>query len=552
MADRTDSTDGADVAVTGLDCRFPGAPDAAAFWALLLGGGEAVRARPASRLGGRPPGEVPGLGGYLADADAFDNEFFGIAAVEAEAMDPQQRLLLQCAWRALEDAGFEPDELGGSATGVYVGSMSDDWARLQAADPAGVTPRTGTGSGRSMLANRISYQLDLRGPCLTVDSACSSSLVAVHLARTALLMGECDTAVVGGANLVLGSTLDLVYQQSGLAAPDGRCKPFTAAADGIGRGEGVGVVVLRRLADALRDGQPVYAVIKGSAVNQDGRSNGLMAPSRSAQREVARAACRSAGVAPAEVSFVEAHGTGTALGDAIEAASLADVYGAGRDRLCPIGSVKGNIGHVEGAAGIAGLIKTVLALHHGLVPASRREGGAEPRPDLAGHGLALIEEPLPLPPTGGLAALSSFGMGGSNAHLVLADAPLAGRVAGRRTPRVFSTDHRFWPEAPGSRPQPSAETADGPADAQDELLSAVLESVVLVLGGMVSAGDCRPDSRFYDDLGFDSVNLMELKYRLEDRFPLLASTSLAELLPGLQTVGSLVELLREQLVSAAV
>ncbi|MFD9125587.1 beta-ketoacyl synthase N-terminal-like domain-containing protein [Kitasatospora sp. NPDC059571] len=459
-------------------------------------------------------------------------------------MDPQQRLLLQCAWRALEDSGIDPPALAGSATGVYVGCMSDDWARLQAADPARVTPRTGTGSGRAMLANRISYQLDLRGPCLTVDSACSSSLVAVHLARTALLAGECDTALAGGANLVLGTTLDLIYQQSGLAAPDGRCKPFSSAADGIGRAEGIGVVVLRRLADALRDGQPVYAVLRGSAVNQDGRSNGMMAPSRAAQREVVRAACRSAGAAPAEVAFVEAHGTGTVLGDAIEAAALADVYGSGRERPLPIGSVKASIGHAEGAAGIAGLIKAVLSLHHGVVPAGRVAGPT--RPDLAGHGLALVREPLALPREGCLAGVSSFGMGGSNAHLVLASAPPAGRTA-PRTPTVFDTARRFWPEAAAAA---APDTAGAQAGSLDELTGAVVESVALVLGG--AAADCGPHARFYDDLGFDSVNLMELKYRLEDRYPALAEVSLAELLPGLETVGSLVDLLRSRLISAAV
>ncbi|WP_236653651.1 polyketide synthase, partial [Streptacidiphilus melanogenes] len=361
------------VAVVGLDCRFPGAPDPDAFWRMLLAGAESVSPRPASR--GAHAQEPGAPGGFLDDADAFDHAFFGISRADATAMDPQQRLLLQTAWRALEDAGLSPLQLAGSSTGVFVGAMADDWARLQLSDTAEPTPRLGIGAGRSMLANRLSYQLDLRGPSLTVDSACSSALLAVHLAVNSLLAEECDTAVVGGVNLVLTDALDAIYRQAGLAAPDGRCKPFGAASDGIGRAEGVGAVVLRRAADARRDGQPAHALLLGSAVNQDGRSNGIMAPSRRAQREVMLAACRRAGVEPAQVSFVEAHGTGTPIGDLIEARALGDVYGPGRAEPCGIGSVKGNIGHAEGAAGIAGLIKATLTLRNGVVPPLATVGG---------------------------------------------------------------------------------------------------------------------------------------------------------------------------------
>jgi acyl transferase domain-containing protein len=419
------------VAVVGIDCRFPGAPDPAAFWQLLLAGGDAVGARPPSRGEGRG---APG--GFLADADAFDHAFFGIGRADAAAMDPQQRLLLQTAWRALEDAGLNPPRLAGSDTGIYVGAMADDWSRLQLDGSTEITPRTGTGAGRSMLANRLSYQLDLRGPSFTVDSACSSALVAVHLAVGALLAGECGTALAGGVNLVMSDVLDQIYDRAGLAAADGRCKPFGAAADGIGRAEGVGVVVLRRLADARREGNRVHAVIRGSAVNQDGRSNGIMAPSRRAQREVMQAACRRAGVAPARVAWVEAHGTGTPVGDLIEARALGDVYGGERAAACAVGSVKGNIGHSEGAAGMAGLIKAVLALRHRVVPPVRTSGGEHPALDLRGHGLRLLDAPLTLPQDGEvLAGVSSFGMGGSNAHVVLGTAPVPAAAPARPAAR---------------------------------------------------------------------------------------------------------------------
>lgn len=419
------------VAVVGLDCRFPGAPGPDAYWRLLMSGAVAIGERPASRS----PFDMPG--GFLADADAFDRSFFGVPTAEASAMDPQQRLLLECSWRAVEDAGMSPTRLAGGSVGTFVGSMSDDWLRLSLAAPEGITPRTGTGSGRSMLANRIAYQLDLRGPSLTVDTACSSSLVAVHLACTALRAGECDLAIAGGVNIVAGSVLDEIYAQAGLAAPDGRCKPFSAAADGIGRGEGVGVVALRLLDDAVRDGDPIHAVILGSAVNQDGRSNGIMAPHRASQREVIATACRRAQVAPQHIRFVEAHGTGTPLGDQIEVLSLGDVFrdpDGVREWPLAIGAVKGAIGHTEGAAGMAGLIKTVLALRHGVVPGSPSYGEENPRLGLARRSMALITEPLELPVDGCRAGVSSFGMGGTNAHVVLETAPVteASAAAGPR------------------------------------------------------------------------------------------------------------------------
>ncbi|MEU6479297.1 beta-ketoacyl synthase N-terminal-like domain-containing protein [Streptomyces sp. NPDC047017] len=428
MADGPAYGDG--VAIVGMDCAFPLARDTDAYWELLLRGGDAIGDVPAQRwdpadfAAGDGPGRA-GLdrGGFLDDADVFDNEFFSVSPREAAAMDPQQRLLLHCAWRAVEDSGVAPGALAGSGTGVYVGVMGGEWGRLHLGDYDRVTPQLGAGSSAGMTANRISYQLGFTGPSMAVDTACSSSLVAVHLGVGALLSGECDTVLAGGVNLVMSPTLGLVYHQLGLAAEDGRCKPFSLHADGIGRSEGVGLVVLRRLADAVADGQRIYAVIRGTAVNQDGRSNGITAPNRWSQEQVVATACKRAGVQPREISFIEAHGTGTALGDTIECAALGSLHGEGREEPCAIGSVKGNLGHTEGAAGIAGLIKVALALHHRIVPASRFADRENPQLRLARRGLRLLKSPLRLPPAPVLAGLSSFGMGGTNAHAVLGSAP---------------------------------------------------------------------------------------------------------------------------------
>ncbi|MGW1023368.1 type I polyketide synthase [Streptomyces sp. NPDC002577] len=428
------------VAITGLDCRFPAARDAHGFWELLTRSGDGIRPVPPQRWDPHVSGG-PAEGGFLADADAFDNGFFTVSPREAASMDPQQRLMLQSAWRAVEDSGTAPHRLAGSATGVFVGVMGSEWAQLTMTDLPGITPQIGSGNGYCMIANRISYHLDLKGPCLAVDTACSSSLVAVHLAANALLSGECDRAIAGGVNIALTPALGLFYERAGLAAPDGRCKPFSAGADGIGRGEGVGTVVLRRLADAVAEGEPVYAVIRGTAVNQDGRSNGITAPSRWSQQEVLAAAYRRAGVEPFDVAFTEGHGTGTALGDMIEVKALGRLH-AGRARPMALGSVKGNIGHTEGAAGIAGLIKVALSLHHRTVPVSRFAARENVRLRLAEHGVRLLKAPLRLPagqPV--LAGLSSFGMGGTNAHAVLESAP-ARRPSDRRTSRPADATSR--------------------------------------------------------------------------------------------------------------
>lgn len=426
------ASDSSDIAIVGIDCRFPGAADPAALWRLLIDGGEAITEVPADRWpvgdfhdpSGRPGTINNRSGGFLADADVFDHESFGITPREAAAMDPQQRLLLHTAWRALEDATLDPRAQAGSRTGVYVGVMANEWANLQMSDYAAITAQHGSGNGYFMTANRLSYQLDLRGPSMAIDTACSSSLAAIHLACTALASGECDQALAGGVNLVLSPAVGIFYTQAGLSAPDARCKPFSGRADGIVRGEGAAVLVLRRLADAQAAGLPIYAVIKGSAVNSDGRSNGITAPNRWAQQQVVEQAYERAGVRAQDVDFIEAHGTGTVLGDMIEVKALGALH-AGRARPCGIGSVKGNLGHTEGAAGIAGVIKAALALHHRLVPPTRYADTENPTLRLAHHGLRLLGEALPLGERA-VGGVSSFGVGGTNAHIVLGSAPVAG------------------------------------------------------------------------------------------------------------------------------
>ncbi|WP_030715481.1 type I polyketide synthase [Streptomyces sp. NRRL F-2580] len=422
-----------DIAVVGIDCAFPGAAGVQAYWDLLMRGGDGIGPVPAQRWEAGDFPAVSGSGGFIDDADVFDSDFFSVTPREAAAMDPHHRLLLPCAWRALEDSGRAPGDLAGTETGVFVGVMGGEWGRLTMSDLARVTPLLGAGSSAGMAANRISYHFNFTGPSLAVDTACSSSLVAVHLAAGSLLTGECDTALAGGVNIVLSPSLGMVYGQLGLAASDGRCKPFSADADGIGRSDGVGLVVLRRLEDALADGQRIYAVLRGSAVNQDGRSNGVIAPNRWSQQRVLDFAYRRAGVTPDQVAFVEAHGTGTVLGDAIECAALGAVHGVPRETPCAIGSVKGNLGHTEGAAGIAGLIKTVLALHHRIVPASLFADRENPRLRLGERGMRLLKSPMRLPRGESLAGVSSFGMGGTNAHAVLGSAPRIPLAARART-----------------------------------------------------------------------------------------------------------------------
>ncbi|WP_267241969.1 type I polyketide synthase [Streptomyces sp. PR69] len=443
------------IAVVGLDCRFPGARDPKEFWDLLIQGRDgtgrvppmrwdAARYHRAPSADGPLPGRANTLrGGFIDDPDAFDPGFFGISPREAAAMDPQQRLLLQCSWRAIEDAALAPAELAATATGVFAGVMANEWACLHLTDYEHISARHGSGNGYFMGANRVSYHLDLKGPSLAVDTACSSSLVAVHLALTALRSGECDYALAAGTNLIMTPAINIFYTQAGLSAPDGRCKPFSSAADGIGRAEGVAVLLLRRLGDALADRQPVYAVLNETRVNQDGRSNGITAPSRWSQQRLIEDAWRAAGVTADDIRFIEAHGTGTLLGDMIEAQALGQLTAERSEGgSIALGSVKSNFGHAEGAAGLAGLIKAVLALHHRTVPPSRYADEENPGLQLPARRLALLKAPQRLPSGTVHAAVSSFGMGGTNAHAVLSSPPRAPHRSSGRAPGVFTLSAR--------------------------------------------------------------------------------------------------------------
>jgi phthiocerol/phenolphthiocerol synthesis type-I polyketide synthase D len=430
------------VAVIGIGCRLPGGVHGpVGFWRLLREGADAVGEIPPTRweqFAGHSPGELDALGrlprraGVLDDIAGFDAEFFGLSPGEATAMDPQQRWVLETAWEALEHAAIAPADLRGTPTGVFVGVAAGEYGRLTIGDVAGVDAWAGTGSSSSITANRLSYALDLRGPSIAIDTACSSSLVAVHLAARSLRDRESSLALAAGANLLLAPGVTATLHQMGALSPSGRCAAFDAAADGYVRAEGVGVVVLKRLSDAVRDGDRVLAVVRGSAVNQDGRSNGLTAPNGPAQQAVVRAACAAADVDPADVDYVEAHGTGTPLGDPVEAHALGAVHGRGRAAGRPllIGSVKTNLGHLEAAAGIVGLIKVVLALHHGTIPASLHHREPSPLIPFADLRLAVTTSDTAWPATHrpAVAGVSAFGFGGTNAHVVLEQAPPAVRT----------------------------------------------------------------------------------------------------------------------------
>jgi phthiocerol/phenolphthiocerol synthesis type-I polyketide synthase C len=424
------------VAVIGMACRFPGAQSIREFWNLLERGGDAICDVPADRWAvdawyapGEPrPGKMnTRRGGFLPQVDRFDAAFFGITAREAQSVDPQQRLLLTVAWEALEDAGLPQERLAGSDTGVFIGIGGGDYLQAHARQGADVDAWIGTGTAFSVAANRISYFLDLRGPSVAIDTACSSSLTAVHEARKSLLAGECETAIVGGVNLMLSPETTVSMSQSRLLSPDGRCKSFDAQADGYVRGEGCGVVVLKRLADAERDGDRVLAVVAGSAINHHGRSNGLTAPNGPAQEAVVRKALASAGVAPGAVGCVEAHGTGTRLGDPIEVNALKAAYGNGTMPLW-LSSVKTNIGHLEAASGMAGLVKAVLQLQHRVVVPHLHLQELNPLIDLCSTRLAIPQALQPWAAVADapcLAGVHAFGIGGTNAHVVLREAPRA-------------------------------------------------------------------------------------------------------------------------------
>lgn len=424
------------IAIVGTGLRLPGGvADLDTLWDLLISGRDAITAIPADRwdveaMYDADP-DAPGKmftrhGGFLEHVDRFDAEFFGISPREAESMDPQQRIVLETAWHALEDAGIAPPSLHESRTGVFLGVCNNDYGRMVFAHPDRIDPYFSPGNAASVVAGRLSYFMGLQGPSLAVDTACSSSLVAIHLAVQSLRNGESDLAIAGGVNLILSPEMNIDFSKARMMAPDGRCKTFDAAADGYVRGEGCAMIVLKRMRDCT-PADRVLAVVRGSAVNQDGRSGGLTAPNGPSQEAVIRGALESAGVTAGQIAFVEAHGTGTALGDPIEVQALGAALGRGRDTARPvaIGSIKTNVGHLEAAAGIAGVLKVVLMLRHREIPPHLHLNALNPLVDWAALPIVVPVVRTPLAPIEGryLAGVSSFGFSGTNAHVIVEAAP---------------------------------------------------------------------------------------------------------------------------------
>ena len=437
------------IAIVGMGCRLPGGNDPEAFWHMLAEGRDAISEVPEGRWNldtyYDPDPTIAGKmyskwGGFLGDVKGFDASFFSISPREAIWVDPQHRLLLEVAWEGLEDAAILPSSLSGTRTGVFIGVIGFDYGLLQMTNLDVLDVFSGTGGSHSILANRLSYFLDLNGPSMVMDTACSSSLVAIHLACRSLRSGESDLALAGGVNLMLSPQITIVLCKAQMLSPTGRCRAFDASADGYVRGEGAGVVVLKRLSDAQRDGDRILALIRGSAINHGGHSNGLSAPNGEAQQEVLRAALVDARLEPGMVDYIETHGTGTRLGDPVEFDALMAVYG-NRVEATPLalGSVKTNIGHLEGAAGIAGVIKTVLMLRHGAIPPHLHL--EQPNPLLRIERMP-VHIPARLETWSSLdkpriAAVSSFGFGGTNAHLILQEAPAA-------APPIKAIGERPW------------------------------------------------------------------------------------------------------------
>lgn len=420
-----------DIAVVGMAARFPGAENLDEMWKLLVEGRDGISELPIGRWSeysgdevmARKMEEFSTIGGYLPDIASFDAEFFGLSPLEAANMDPQQRILLELTWEALETARIAPNSLRGEAVGVFIGSSNNDYGMMIAADPAEAHPYALTGTSSAIVANRINYAFDFRGPSVNVDTACSSSLVAVHQAVRALRAGDADHAIAGGVNILASPFVTTAFAELGVISPSGKIHAFSDDADGFVRSDGAGVVVLKRVEDAIKDGDEILAVIKGSAVNSDGHSNGLTAPNPEAQIDVLQRAYMDARVDPTTVDYVEAHGTGTILGDPIEATALGAVLGQGRDQSAPalLGSAKTNFGHTESAAGIAGVIKVILAMQHKTLPPTVNFTEPNRYIDFDAERLEVVEDPREWPEYNGypVAGVSGFGFGGTNAHVVM-------------------------------------------------------------------------------------------------------------------------------------
>ena len=540
------------IAIVGIGCRYPGGiASPQQLWELVFEGRDAIGGFPSDRGWElerlyHPDPEHPGTSyvreaGFLRDAGEFDASFFGISPREALATDPQQRLLLETSWNALEDAGIEPASLRGSSTAVFAGVMYRDYAaNLSPAQLAAVEGHLGTGTSASAIAGRVSYTLGLEGPSVTVDTACSSSLVALHLACQALRAEECSLALAGGVTVLASPAAFIEFSRQRALAPDGRCKSFSAAADGTAWGEGVGVLAMERLSDAERQGHPVVAVIRGSAVNQDGASNGFTAPNGPSQQRVIRRALADASLRAEDIDAVEAHGTGTQLGDPIEARALIATYGRGRTEGRPLwlGSIKSNIGHTQAAAGVAGVIKMAMAMRHGELPCTLnvREPSAEV--DWAGGGIALLAERQPWDrrQEPRRAAVSSFGISGTNAHVILEEAPAVGGLSPIEYGRPGDDAELASIDVTAERSEPpkaSVFAAEIVCEAPPLALSARGEPALCEQAAQLRAFAREGDISRFADIGFS----LAYRARLENRAVVLGGDR-EQLLHGLGAVAA--------------